>query len=404
MKPFVTILFLLIIPLHFVYAIPSYISNEIIFNYISYENNDGDTTGVIKKNNSNFKNKLDNINQKMETIIKYSPIPVVSYSSITDWLFGITKINSFRIGAKDQSDTTIQPSTITALAYLTLNNQYKFVLSSKLMFGENKYISATKFMMIDFPEIYFGIGNNTKSSDSCLVTTKNIAFNQSFAYKPIKRWYIGIKYSFNNYIKVDTIGNDVSCNIDVSNLPENEGIQSGIGIMISRETRDNRFNARKGSYLLFKYMNFGNWIGSKFNYNSFTFEYNKYITPIKGLTIASQVYTEAKFGDVPIQSLARMGGSHQMRGIYNGRFRDHTMITTQVELRFPIFWIFGGAVFTGFGEVAPDYEAYTWDGIKWTYGAGLRMMVYKATRTNLRFDVGFFEKRPLFFFTFSEAF
>lgn len=404
MKSFITILFLLIIPLHFVYAIPSCKSNKIIFNYITYDNNNGDSTEVIKKDSSNLNSKLDNINSKMETIIKYSPLPVVSYSSITDWLFGLTKINSFRIGAKDQSDTTIQPSTITALAYLTLNSQYKFVLSSKLMFGENKYISATEFMMIDFPEIYFGIGNNTKSSDSCLIASKNVALNQSFAYKLTKKWYIGAKYSFNNYLEVDTIGSDVICNIDVSDLPENEGIQSGFGIKVLRETRDNRFNARKGSYLHFEYMNFGSWIGSKFNYQSFILEYNKYITPIKGLTIASQIYTEAKFGDVPIQSLARMGGSDQMRGIYDGRFRDHTMITTQVELRFPLFWIFGGTVFTGLGEVAPDYGAYTWEGIKWTYGVGLRLMVYEATRTNLRFDVGFFEKRPLFFFTFSEAF
>lgn len=404
MKFFFVLFFLFFIPLSFVQAIPSCKLNEFALNNIVFDSLYSDTTEVSKKKNSSFKGKLNNINEQMETIIKYSPLPVVSYSSITDWLFGLTKINSFRIGTKDQSDTTIQPSTITALAYFTLNKQYKFVLSSKLMFGENKYISATDFMIIDFPEIYFGIGNNTKSNDSCLVATKNVAVNQAFAYKLTKRWYIGAKYSFNNYIKIDTIGSDVSCNIDVANLPENEGIQSGIGIMISRETRDNRFNARKGSYLLFKYMNFGNWIGSKFNYNFFKFEYNKYITPIKWLTIASQIYTEAKFGDVPIQSLARLGGSDQMRGIYDGRFRDHTMITTQVELRLPLFWIFGGTVFTGLGEVAPDYGAYTWNGIKWTYGAGLRLMVNEATRTNLRFDVGFFEKHPLFFFTFSEAF
>lgn len=99
-----------------------------------------------------------------------------------------------------------------------------------------------------------------------------------------------------------------------------------------------------------------------------------------------------------------MGGSDQMRGLYDGRFRDHTMITTQVELRFPLYWIFGGTLFTGLGEVAPTYGDYTWDGIKFTYGLGLRLMVYEPTRTNLRFDVGFFENQPLFFFTFSEAF
>lgn len=367
-----------------------------------------DTIKSQKSDTTSFKGKLDNFNGKMETIVKYSPLPIITYSSLTDWLFGVTKINSFRIGDKDNSDTTIQPSTITGLAYFTLNQQFKFVVTSKLMFGHNKYQSQTEVMYINFPEYYFGVGNDTKSSDSCLVSTQNFAIIQGFSMKFSENWYVGIKYEFNNYIEVDTMSYDNSvegsCNIDVSNLPDNEGIQSGFGIMIARETRDNRFNARKGSHFSFEYLNFSKSLGSKFSYNSFIIEYSKYVTPIKWLTIAGQVYTEAKFGDVPIQSLARMGGSDQMRGLYDGRFRDHTMITTQVELRFPLYWIFGGTLFTGLGEVAPTYGDYTWDGIKLTYGLGLRLMVYEPTRTNLRFDVGFFENKPLFFFTFSEAF
>ena len=98
MKLFSIILFLLILSLHFVYAIPPCKSDAIIFNYITYNNNFGDTTDIIKKDSSNLNSKLDNINSKMEIIIKYSPLPVVSYSSITNWLFGLTKINTFRIG------------------------------------------------------------------------------------------------------------------------------------------------------------------------------------------------------------------------------------------------------------------------------------------------------------------
>jgi len=60
--------------------------------------------------------------------------------------------------------------------------------------------------------------------------------------------------------------------------------------------------------------------------------------------------------------------------------------------------------FTGLGEVGSTLKSYTWDGIKWTYGAGLRLSVNEATRTNIRFDIGFYKVKPLFFFTFSEAF
>ena len=93
-----------------------------------------------------------------------------------------------------------------------------------------------------------------------------------------------------------------------------------------------------------------------------------------------------------------------MRGIYIGRFRDKTMIEGQVEFRFPIYWLFSGTLFSGLGEVAPEFENYTLQGLKWTYGAGLRLNVNQATRSNVRFDVGFFEHKPLFFYNFTEAF
>ncbi len=364
-----------------------------------------DTTKSQKGDTANFEGKLDNFNTTMEKIVKYSPLPVISYSTETDWLFGLTKINSFRMGTKDQHDTTIQPSTITALGYYTLNKQYKFALTAKLMFGENKHQTNTEFLFVNFPEYYFGVGNETSSSDSCLVLTRNFSFTQAYAYKLTKYWYIGGEYNYNNYFKVDTVAGGGDCDIDITDLNKNnKGVQSGIGIKIARESRDNRFNAQKGSFLYFEYINYGHWIGSDFAYNAFVLEYRKYITPLKWLTIAGQIYTEAKFGDVPVQSLALMGGDNMMRGIYIGRFRDHTMIEGQVEVRFPIYWIFGGVLFTGLGEVAPKYSLYTLQGIKWTYGAGLRMSVHEATRTNIRFDVGFFQGNSLFFFTFSEAF
>jgi len=398
------LIILILIPFSIVHA--NITDNPLDFTFTNclIEDVESDTIKKQEDDSTNFKGKLDHINDFMEKFVKYSPLPVVSYSTETDWLFGLTKINAFRIGTKDQHDTTIQPSHITATAYLTLNKQYKVVLTSNLMFGHNKYESYTELLFMDFPNYYYGVGDDTKLSDECLVETENFSIIQTFGYKITKRWYIGMKYNFNNYYKVDTVPYIEPCNDDVSHLEENEGLQSGIGIRISRETRDNRFNAKRGSFLFFEYLNYGKWIGSKFAYHSLIFEYRKYVTPLKWLTIAGQFYAEAKFGDVPIQSLALMGGDNRMRGIYIGRFRDKTMIEGQVEFRFPIYWIFGGVVFTGLGEVAPDFGTYTWDGIKWTYGAGIRMNVNKATRTNIRFDVGFFQNQPLFFFTFSEAF
>ncbi len=348
--------------------------------------------------------KLDRINNTIEKYVKYFPIPMVSYSSETNWLFGLSKLNSFRMGTKDQNDKSIQPSQITGLVYLTLNKQYKGVITSDLIFGDNKYEIFTQIKFIDFPNYYFGVGDYTNHKDACIVETENLSIEQSFSYQVSKKWYVGIKYLYNNYYKVDSVPNTETCHANLNDLEKNKGVQSGIGMKIYRETRDNRFNAYTGSLIYFEFMNFGEWIGSKFDYNSYILDFRKYITPVKWLTIAGQFYTEAKYGNVPVQSLSLMGGDNRMRGIYIGRFRDKTMVEGQVELRVPVFWVFGATVFTGLGEVTPTLGELTLQGIKWTYGAGIRINVNEATRSNIRFDIGFFEHKPLYFFTFSEAF
>jgi len=398
---FILPFFFLSILLFFQITASAHPSEELPLPFLT-EIQEPDSSLSVSADSTEKANKLDHFNKLMEKIVKYSPLPVVSYSPQTDWLFGLTKINSFRI-ADDQKDTTVQPSQITALAYLTLNNQYKFAVNVSLMFGKNKYKSTTAFFMFDFPEYYYGVGNETKKEDQCLIQFKNISFSQAFSYRVTKRWYVGVKYIYANYTDVDTTAGE-SCNHNFDNISENEGVQSGIGIRVARETRDNRFNARKGSFFFFEYMNVGKWIGSEFDYNILTINYRKYVTPLKWLTIAGEVTAESRMGDVPVQSLALMGGDRAMRGIYKGRFRDHTIIDTQLEFRFPIFWIFGGVLFTGLGQVGPNFKSYTWDGIKWTYGGGLRLTVHEETRTNIRFDMGFYQGEPLFFFTFSEAF
>ncbi len=355
-----------------------------------------------KNDTTSFNNKLDMINATMEKVVKYSPLPIISYSTETDWMFGLTKYNGFRIGGSGPGDTTVQPSHITSLAYLTLNHQYKIGTEIDLMFGKNKYRSHTQIYYLDFPDYYYGLGDTTDINDERLVNSRNLEISTGFEYNIARQYYIGVYYEYSNYYVLDY--NDTLDYPGKIDLVPNEGLQSGIGFIFARETRDNRFNATKGSYLFVKYMNYGKWIGSKFNYNLILVDYRNYFTPVKFLTIATQIYTEGRFGDVPVQSLALMGGDNRMRGIYLGRYRDHTLIDCQVELRFPIVWIFGGTVFGGLGEVAPDYGAYTFDGIHWSAGAGLRLMVDSNSRTNLRFDVGFSKDRMLFFFTFLEAF
>ena len=93
-----------------------------------------------------------------------------------------------------------------------------------------------------------------------------------------------------------------------------------------------------------------------------------------------------------------------MRGSYLGRYRSNVSLITQAEARFPIFWIFGGTLFCGAGQVSTDYTKIKLGNFHANYGVGLRLKVDSAHDVNLRFDLGFSEDQTLFIMNFSEAF
>ena len=346
--------------------------------------------------------KKDKVASIIEKVFKYFPLPFAGYSTETSTVFGITKYNGFKIKSHKLADSLIQPSSVLLYGYYTLNNQYKIYTNIDLMHGANKFNSKFEFLLLDYPSLYFGIGNNTKEDNKVLIDFKNIMLSPSFDYNFYEQMYIGAKYTFNNFIDVKPI--EIDTLIRDKNITDNEGVQSAIGIRFIRENRDNRIRARAGSYVSISFDAFTHLLGSAHDYTSFVMDLRKYYTPDPRITIAGQFYTEIKSGDVPIQSMAVLGGTERMRGIYENRYRDKTVSMAQLELRFPIFWIIGGTTFADLGQVAPSYGDYTADGFKYGYGAGLRLLIDKETSSVLRFDLSFREDGHSIFIGFNEAF
>jgi outer membrane protein assembly factor BamA len=105
--------------------------------------------------------------------------------------------------------------------------------------------------------------------------------------------------------------------------------------------------------------------------------------------IAGQVTTSYATGNVPFYELPEMGGASQMRGYYEGGLRDNVLVDAQIELRIPVWNIFGVVGWFGVGQVANTYSAVALDEFHLSYGPGLRIKVDPKHDTNLRFDFGF---------------
>jgi hypothetical protein len=358
----------------------------------------------VRMDTSGTMQKLNSVNSFMEWYMLYFPVPFGSYSKETNWLFGLTKYNAFTMRHDHELDSTTQASSITAFGYYTLNTQYKAVLESNLMFSENRALWKVTLAYIYYPLLYYGVGNDTHLSQERTLNTLDVQMSTSYLFRVWKKWYVGAAYDFYNYSKVELAGDSPSYPGDSVQLANAEGKQSGFGVRIAMEGRDNRLNAKKGFYLDASYQFFDKAIGSDFNYQYFQFDARYYFPLLRKITMATLLRSESRQGDVPVQSLALLGGDYFMRGSYLGRYRSNVSLMGQAEARFPIFWILGGTLFGGAGQVATDYSKIDLGSFHANYGFGLRLKVDSKHDVNLRFDMGFTGDQTLFVMNFSEAF
>lgn len=350
------------------------------------------------------KDKLDDINNFMQWYLKYFPFPYASYSNETSWLFGLSKYNAFRLKSHGKVDSMTQASSVTCFLYGTLNRQYKIVLETNFMFYKNNYNWKTTLAYVDYPLEYFGIGNETKLEDQKTLITTDWQMSSYFLFRTWKKWYIGPVFDVYNYEKVKLAEDEAQLPNYNTNADHVLGTQSGLGLKIIMEGRDNRLNAKKGYYVETGYQLFRDFIGSQFNYDAFYADFRYYVPLAKKVTLGAQIHTESKVGEVPVQSLSLLGGDYFMRGTYRGRYRDNVLLDAQMELRFPIYWIFSGVVFGSSGQVAPAYDQLYLNKYHYNYGAGLRLTMDSEHDVNIRFDVGRSSDQTIFIVNVSEAF
>jgi hypothetical protein len=360
-------------------------------------------TAPVAKDTSNTMKKLNKVNAFMQWYMIYFPVPFGSYSKETSWLFGLSKYNAFTVKPRNTVDTVTQPSSISALGYYTLNTQYKMVLESNIMQHNNKAIWKTDIIYSYYPLLFYGVGNDTDLENESTLNTTNLQCYSYYLFKVYKKWYLGPVFDYLNYYQVDLI-NGSSTDQPGTTLTQYQGRQTGVGVKLSMEGRNNRLNAKQGLYVDAGFTRYTTALGSQFNYSYFQFDVRYYHTFWKKLTVATQLRTESKQGDVPVQSLALLGGDYSMRGTYLGRYRDHVALDGQVELRFPIFWIFGGTVFGGLGQVAPTYGKINIGSFHETHGLGIRLQVDREHDINLRLDISFSKDQSIVIMNFAEAF
>jgi hypothetical protein len=335
-------------------------------------------TGVKKDSLSGF----DRFNKKAEHLFTILSVPIYSYSPEAGNIYGLAKFNVLNLSKKD---TVSKPSKLSEVFTASSLGRINASISNTLVFDENKYLVISYLNFKKEPEYIWDIGN-TITNDPEQDVINRFVFAGTALRQVKKNFYLGVPFDVSDYFNIETDSNSFLVQDSVTGLKG--GTSIGLGIAAAYDSRDNRYNPSHGSYILATAIGYPSALGP-YAFSKFAIDARKYINPWKKNVIAGQITTSYATGNVPFYELPEMGGASQMRGYYEGGLRDNVLVDAQIELRIPVWNIFGVVGWFGVGQVANTYSAVALDEFHLSYGPGLRVKVDPKHDTNLRFDFGF---------------
>ena len=192
-------------------------------------------------------------------------------------------------------------------------------------------------------------------------------------------WYTGLLARF---VEVDqSLESDVDFGVsEFVTLPDIRSV--GVGAYLEYDTRDMPTNAYSGRYLKVDALFNDESIGSDNTYQNYSLVFNTYRQMSDSLVLAWQVQGCLRGGDVPLWDACTI----KLRGFSATDFMGTGSMSGQVEGRWRLNERWGLVAFAGTGYARDVYSEI--DNREWipSYGVGLRFMVLKSKRVNMRLD------------------
>jgi hypothetical protein len=326
-------------------------------------------------------------------------LPALFYLPKTKLGGGALSLMSFR------TDTTfdVRPSTITLVGVYTQRKQTVIEIEPKIFFAKNKYFFTGDLTYLNFPDRLFGVGNTTADSTEENFTPRIFRVRLSFQQEFTPSFYAGLLYRMEHHEILESDSGGLVATNRI--LGANGGLQSGFGIYANWDSRTNIFFPADGIYYYFSAAAFGGFVGSDFGFSRIKMDMRNYFTLAEDHVLATRFYSEYLHGDVPFQQMARIGGDDQMRGYFEGRYRDNVLYSAQAEYRLvPFWWRIGATGFASLGGVASSLDKARLTDLHYTVGGGLRFIFDEDDKLTVRFDIGFTELGSNFYVTLREAF
>lgn len=333
--------------------------------------------------------------------VNYIAMPVLFKTPETGWAFGLSGTASFKTSFK--KDSLTRTSTINALGIFSQKEQNIQGFDATIYFPNETHILYAQIVHSYFPDKFWGIGSLTKNSNEEKYTFEQFNITPHLKRKFGKHLFFGILGDYQNILKLKYNSGNI---FDTSFFTGKKPYQIlGLGLSASYDTRNSTFWPTKGMFLQCQFTTHTKNIFSDFNFNKLIIETRFFKSVFKNQIVAFQFYNYSTFGNTPYRSLASMGGVNNLRGFYQGRYKDKCMTTLIGEYRAYLFWKLSATVFVGVGNVYSHLDEITKSNLTCSYGCGLRLSILEKEKLHLRLDYGYFDKyNNGIYFTVGECF
>ena len=321
----------------------------------------------------------------------FLPMPVLGYAQETGFEFGVFALYSFYT---DRQDTLTRNSAITGVATYTTQKQSNFLVKADLWAPQNKYHYVGEIRFRDAPYNFYGTGDDTRDADKIFLGQKLFRLSAEIEKKMRPVSFTGLNAMFENYqFDENEFGSIFNSNPYING--QNGGKVLFLGISQIIDTRNNNTYTSKGTYIKLNYAYapalFGN---DNFEGSQTKIDVRSYKT-LNNKTVLgfNSIYQTLQGTNTPFYLLPQLGNDMIMRGYYTGRYRDQNLLAAQAELRYRFHPRMGVVGFLG-GGTAFRNRGINLEGIKPSYGAGMRYFFDVERGLSIRLDYGVGEKLP----------
>lgn len=344
-----------------------------------------------------------------------------SYTPDFGVLIGGSALMTFRMNPKD---TTMRRSVVPmALAFMFEGGGLNLMVKPQLFFKDDKFRIFGVLNYKNTRENFYGIGYNTNKNYERSDSTSQYRYS-GFQVNPWFLFRMGKSDIFFgpqidiSYDKLSDPAKHLPQQADYAAAGGDENgyknFSSGIGFLLSYDTRDIPANPYRGTYVDLRGIMYQKWLGSDKNFYRLELDYRQYKSVGQRKVLAWTLQSKNTFGrHIPLTKYALSGTPFDLRGYYMGQYRDKSSHVALVEYR-QMFntdrstWLkritshLGYVAWGGVGFMGPTPGKI--EGVLPNAGLGLRIEV--QPRMNVRFDYGrnFVNKQNLFYFNMTEAF